>query len=136
MTDDKKDNFENSDLIIPNGAQSYYITDNGDVSGTYTINNNWVCTSTNYSGYNLVYTITLPSSITWLFNLKLNDSKDFEVTLSDGLDQPKEDKKENIMLQSAVTDGCSCSNCKEFNQFSSPNQQDGSFICYKCRSGW
>jgi hypothetical protein len=32
-------------------------------------------------------------------------------------------------------DGCVCKSCKEFMQYAEPNQEDKSFICYKCRNG-
>lgn len=31
-------------------------------------------------------------------------------------------------------DGCSCSKCNDFARMASPNQDDGTFICYGCRS--
>ena len=33
-------------------------------------------------------------------------------------------------------DGCDCKQCKEFYPYAEPNQEDGTLICYKCRSGW
>lgn len=33
-------------------------------------------------------------------------------------------------------EGCSCKRCKEFNSYAEPNQEDGSFVCYRCRKGW
>jgi hypothetical protein len=33
-------------------------------------------------------------------------------------------------------DGMSCASCKDFNKYiSEPNQDDGTYICYKCRKG-
>jgi hypothetical protein len=31
--------------------------------------------------------------------------------------------------------GCSCKKCKDYNEYAEPNQEDGSFICYRCRKG-
>lgn len=31
-------------------------------------------------------------------------------------------------------DGCACKKCKEFYQFAEPNQEDGTLICYSCRT--
>lgn len=48
---------------------------------------------------------------------------------------PPPPKKEEP--QSAKTDGLECKGaCKEFYQFVEPNQEDGSFICFKCRNGY
>lgn len=33
-------------------------------------------------------------------------------------------------------DGCFCKKCKEWSEFSEPNQEDGTFVCYTCRKGW
>lgn len=33
-------------------------------------------------------------------------------------------------------DGLDCSTCKDFYQYVEPNQQDGSYICFKCRNGY
>lgn len=33
-------------------------------------------------------------------------------------------------------DGCDCKKCKEYYPYAEPNQDDGTLICYKCRSGW
>lgn len=33
-------------------------------------------------------------------------------------------------------DGCFCKRCKEWSEFSEPNQEDGTFVCYSCRRGW
>jgi hypothetical protein len=31
------------------------------------------------------------------------------------------------------TDGAVCKSCDEFNEFAQPNQDDDTFLCYKCR---
>jgi len=33
-------------------------------------------------------------------------------------------------------DGCDCKKCKEFYPYAEPNQDDGTLICYSCRTGW
>jgi hypothetical protein len=33
------------------------------------------------------------------------------------------------------SDGCSCKKCKDYSKYAEPNQEDGSFICYRCRKG-
>jgi hypothetical protein len=33
-------------------------------------------------------------------------------------------------------EGCICKRCSNYSQYSSPNQKDGTFICYSCRIGW
>lgn len=33
-------------------------------------------------------------------------------------------------------DGMFCSNCEEFVAYGEPNQEDGSFKCYQCRTTW
>ena len=30
--------------------------------------------------------------------------------------------------------GCSCSSCGNFNEYAEPNQVDGTFLCFSCRS--
>lgn len=39
----------------------------------------------------------------------------------------------NEPVKQAVSAGCSCSKCKDFNEYAEANQPDGSFICYACR---
>lgn len=42
--------------------------------------------------------------------------------------------QENLICRiSSILDGLSCSNCGEFHQMASPNQPDGTLICYSCR---
>lgn len=33
-------------------------------------------------------------------------------------------------------DGCICIKCKVFVPYAEPNQEDGTMICYSCRSQW
>lgn len=33
-------------------------------------------------------------------------------------------------------DGCDCKKCKEFYPYAEPNQDDGTLLCYRCRTGW
>ncbi len=42
--------------------------------------------------------------------------------------------QENLICKiSAIMDGMCCSNCGEFHAMASPNQDDGTLICYSCR---
>lgn len=39
------------------------------------------------------------------------------------------------MLEEA--NGMSCKKCNVFNEYvTTPNQSNGSYVCYRCRSGW
>lgn len=42
-------------------------------------------------------------------------------------------QESSIYRISSVLDGLCCSNCGEFFHMASPNQPDGSLICYSCR---
>jgi hypothetical protein len=42
--------------------------------------------------------------------------------------------QENMITRiSSVLDGMCCANCGEFHSMASPNQEDGTLICYSCR---
>lgn len=40
------------------------------------------------------------------------------------------------VLESGEMDGCVCKECKEFYPYAEPNQDDGTLICYSCRTIW
>lgn len=33
-------------------------------------------------------------------------------------------------------DGCTCTKCKNFSPYATPNQEDKSFVCFGCRNGY
>ncbi len=42
--------------------------------------------------------------------------------------------QENVIARiSSILDGMCCANCGEFYSMASPNQEDGTLICYSCR---
>ncbi len=45
-----------------------------------------------------------------------------------------EDKIVRVQYQSSGHDGIACTTCKEFMYMAAPNQPDGSFKCWQCRS--
>jgi hypothetical protein len=45
-----------------------------------------------------------------------------------------ESKKEETKRVKREPDGCACKKCHEFYQFAEPNQEDGTLICYSCRT--
>jgi hypothetical protein len=44
------------------------------------------------------------------------------------------EKKEKKTRAKNEPDGCTCKKCKEFYQYAEPNQEDGTLICYSCRT--
>lgn len=40
----------------------------------------------------------------------------------------------SCVIKIEIKDGYHCKSCNEYCQFSAPNQDDGTFICYGCRS--
>ena len=38
--------------------------------------------------------------------------------------------------KSAKSDGCTCKKCKEYYPYAEPNQEDGTLVCYGCRTRW
>ena len=40
----------------------------------------------------------------------------------------------NPSLSKSSTTGCICRKCKTPNEFAAPNQSDGSYLCFECRS--
>ena len=51
------------------------------------------------------------------------------VSLIDDLEEFLQSRKKDL-----YTDGMFCQKCGGFFQFAEPNQEDGSLICYSCRS--
>jgi hypothetical protein len=45
-----------------------------------------------------------------------------------------EDEALPITFRSPQPAGCSCVKCQDFNNYAEPNQPDGKFICWRCRS--
>ncbi len=44
---------------------------------------------------------------------------------------------ESVKLITRDRDGLDCKGpCKEFYEFVEPNQEDGTFMCFKCRNGY
>lgn len=41
-------------------------------------------------------------------------------------------KKQKIILNGI--DGCMCAKCKSFIPYAEPNMEDGTMVCYSCRS--
>lgn len=39
-------------------------------------------------------------------------------------------------ISESNSNGSTCKKCNITNEYATPNQPDGSFICYKCRSGY
>jgi hypothetical protein len=42
--------------------------------------------------------------------------------------------KYSLTLVSTHTGGMQCARCREFNSYAQPNQKNGTFLCYGCRS--
>jgi hypothetical protein len=40
----------------------------------------------------------------------------------------------NNIKNKKIPDGMFCRKCQTFQQYAEPNQEDGSFLCYSCRS--
>lgn len=40
----------------------------------------------------------------------------------------------NNITPNTVSGGMNCKKCNAYNQYAAPNQADGTFICYSCRS--
>lgn len=64
--------------------------------------------------------------ITW--TITTGSSGGWTVTIPSDI-KPESKKKSN-------KDGCDCKKCKEFYPYAEPNQDDGTLLCYRCRTGW
>lgn len=51
---------------------------------------------------------------------------------------PDDPKQLELPLEEkgVVVDGLHCSKCKDYTQYAAPNQPDGTFKCFPCRSGY
>jgi hypothetical protein len=79
------------------------------------------------ANYNGGYVINLPYAAQYI----TFTSNGLTWTTSDPT--PAEPKKEAKKAKKDP-DGCTCKKCKEFYQFAEPNQEDGTLICYSCRT--
>ncbi|KKN60284.1 hypothetical protein LCGC14_0533340 [marine sediment metagenome] len=62
---------------------------------------------------------------------------DFNVEIGDAEDSFKVGMWRSIVtLVAAHRDGMDCCKCNNFFQFAAPNQDDGTMICWSCRSGF
>jgi len=39
------------------------------------------------------------------------------------------------IIKNNSANGCTCRKCGNFNEYAEPNQQDGTFVCFGCKSG-
>jgi hypothetical protein len=61
----------------------------------------------------------------------INGSTPESMTITIPSDIPLPEAKANKEYQD---DGCKCKKCGDFYQYAVPNQQDGTLICYNCRT--
>jgi hypothetical protein len=78
------------------------------------------------------YTLTFP---TGYMGIPVTSSGNIIFTISAGT-SPASEEDEAIEMEADEGEGCTCTKCKNFNEYAEPNQEDGTFICYPCRRGW
>lgn len=95
----------------------------GDLFKLSTINNNNFAVGTyKYLGNNKMFNLEYYYDGEW--------ETDHFWNLSTSISFVKMAKKTKILKY----DGCFCVKCKNYCQFSEPNQKDGTFKCYTCRN--
>lgn len=66
----------------------------------------------------------------WFPMIPIYPEKEVEVPV----EQPFEHLDTSARLEATRQDGMSCIRCKEVSQYAEPNQEDGTFKCYPCRT--
>lgn len=54
---------------------------------------------------------------------------DIELAIANGSYIPEPDK-----IAKSISNGMTCKKCNNYSQYAQSNQDDGTFICYSCRS--
>lgn len=86
--------------------------------------------SVTYIPGNITYT-NVPTGGQWItYTINGIDYGTGQTTISSA------DKREEKKAKKKEEDGCVCKKCKEFYPYAEPNQEDGTLVCYGCRTRW